>query len=164
MGFKEWETPKDFYELLHNTYNTTLDAAASHENALCQTYCTLDGTYMRLGKEEDADQVTVKVSDLDGLHFPWEGQVVFCNPPYDHQLKHWVRKASVSKATSVLLLPPSIDTHWYHDYIWDAQNGHPHTGVQMSFLPYRLKFLRNGVPGKAPRAGNLVVAFHVNAY
>ena len=150
MGFKEWQTPPDFFAELNAQFHFTLDAAASHENALCTNYCTPEGTFRkRPGKSP------YQAYGLDGLALPWISEKVFCNPPYDASLYRWVEKAAGSWArVSVLLLPPSVDTAWFHDFIW----GHGET-VETHFLRGRLKFWRDGVPGPAPRAGNLIAIF-----
>jgi len=69
----EWATPQDFFDILNKEFNFTLDAAATDENAKCKRYFT----------EKD-----------DGLAQSWDGERVFCNPPYGRGLKHWVKKAS----------------------------------------------------------------------
>ena len=156
MGFKNWETPPDFFAKLDEEFHFTLDAAASHENALCGTYCTVDGTFGWKGG--------VQLSALDGLTYSWGEHRVFCNPPYDSSLYQWVQKAAMREAElSVLLLPPSIDTKWFHEFIWD-DGGIGITpkwrrGVTGHFLPKRLRFWRDGKPGESPRAGNLLVVF-----
>ena len=68
----EWTTPKDLFDELNEEFHFTLDAASSHENALCEKHYT---------KEED------------GLVQPWEGNV-FCNPPYGNEIGKWMRKAA----------------------------------------------------------------------
>lgn len=57
----EWSTPQAFYDELNKEFNFTMDPAATKENAKCDKYFT----------EEE-----------DGLLQNWEGEVVFCNPPY----------------------------------------------------------------------------------
>ena len=103
MGFKNWETPPDFFKALNDEFHFTLDAAASHENALCPYYCTENGSIIDGG-----------VVDTDGLSTNWNGYRVFCNPPYDASLSDWGRKAGKTRGDLVvLLLPPSVDTTWY---------------------------------------------------
>jgi phage N-6-adenine-methyltransferase len=153
--FKDWETPPTFFTKLDAEFHFTLDAAASHENALgndlCRAYCTeLDGTWARL-PGDDYDTI---ISSLDGLHFPWKDHRVFCNPPYDSTVPLWCAKAALREAdVAVLLLPPSIDTAWFHDYVWKKAD-------DVRFLRGRLKFFRNGVVGPAPRAGNLIAVYY----
>ena len=151
MGFKHWCTPPDFFAALDEEFHFTMDAAASHENALCRFYCTPSGTF-RKGFDGVGHS---QYHDLDGLSYPWNHQRVFCNPPYDLSLYLWVQKAVALEAdVAVLLLPPSVDTQWFHTFIW----GHGQH-VQTRFYPGRLKFWRDGKPGPAPRAGNLIAVF-----
>lgn len=56
-----WETPRALFEQLDAEFHFTLDAAASDENHKCGRYFT----------EKE-----------DGLRQNWEGETVFCNPPY----------------------------------------------------------------------------------
>ncbi len=69
----EWATPQDFFDELNKEFHFTLDPCATHENHKCAKYFT----------EED-----------DGLAQSWDNEIVFCNPPYGRQIKHWVKKAS----------------------------------------------------------------------
>lgn len=174
MGFKAWETPKDFWSVLNEEFKFTLDAAASHENHLTPLYSTVDGTYLSFGG------ATVKLSSMDGLEYPWEGESVWCNPPYDRTLDQWVTKAidvtkgprGDGKTTVVLLLPPSVDTKWYHKIMTARPMIRNHTryigdttwhgfssfySIEILFMEGRLKFNIDGVPGPAPRAGNMLV-------
>ena len=173
MGFKDWETPLDFFAELNNEFHFTLDAASSHENALCKFYLTKEGLFAKRALYDIHDFL---VHDFDhdtrdGLAYPWTDHRVFCNPPYDSSLYKWVEKAAKREANvAVLLLPPSIDTAWFHDFIWMSDfalpkiaNGErPRAGVQIRFLRGRLRFWRDGKPGEAPRAGNMVVIFNGN--
>ena len=68
----EWATPKDLFEKLNKEFNFTLDPCATKENAKCDKYYTIED---------------------DGLIQDWSKDVVFMNPPYGRQIKHWIRKA-----------------------------------------------------------------------
>ena len=166
MGFKSWETPPDFFKALDDEFHFTLDAAASHDNHLCERYCTIDGTFSAL---REHDYNINSLSKLDGLTYPWIGERVFCNPPYDNSLGAWVDKAlSYEAEVAVLLLPPSVDTAWFHrlcaDPSWGATRTYAdHNWVGMCdrdhdviFMEGRLRFWRDGKPGDSPRAGNLL--------
>ena len=80
---------------MHEEFNFTLDAAANEYNHLLPKYYT---------------------EETDGLAHSWERERVFCNPPYDGvELPKWINKALKREADiSVLLLPASIDTPWFH--------------------------------------------------
>lgn len=71
---EEWTTPKDLFEELDAEFRFDLDAASTHENALCERHYTVVE---------------------DGLEMPWEGSV-WCNPPYGRGIGKWVRKAAES--------------------------------------------------------------------
>lgn len=66
-----WSTPQDFFDTLNAEFNFTLDPCASIENAKCKNFFT---------KEQD------------GLLQDWQGNVVFCNPPYGREIGKWVKK------------------------------------------------------------------------
>ncbi len=111
----DWTTPRDFFENLHREFHFTLDAAASHENALCGRYYT------------EAD---------DGLSQHWHG-VVWVNPPYGRQIGKWIRKAAEESrkgATVVMLIPARTDTAAWHEHILHRPN------VETRFVRGRLKF------------------------
>ena len=151
MGFKDWETPPDFFKALDEEFHFTLDAAASHENALCKFYCTREGMF---SKDISGDTYSTQSYGGDGLTLPWKGHRVFCNPPYDSSIYRWVEKAANREAeVAVLLLPPSVDTRWFHKFIW------PDKANEIQFLQGRLKFWKDGKIGPAPRAGNLLAIF-----
>lgn len=112
----EWSTPQAFYDELNKEFNFTMDPAATKENAKCDKYFT----------EEE-----------DGLLQNWEGEVVFCNPPYGRVIKDWVKKASEESkkpnTTVVMLIPARTDTRYFHDYIY-------HKVKEIRFVKGRLKF------------------------
>lgn len=156
--FKDWETPPDFFKKLDDEFRFTVDVAANHHNALLRHYCTPAGMFNRIGDFSEYKMV----SELDGLTHSWLGERVFCNPPYDKTISNWVDKAFQFEANvAVLLLPPNFDTKW-GQRIWQryqdslaAFDGM----VEIRLPPGRLQFFRNGKPGDAPRAGNLIAIF-----
>ena len=94
-----WETPQDFFDTLDLEFNFTLDACATKENAKCERYFT---------------------PEIDGLKQDWQGQNVFCNPPYGSEIKHWVKKCYTEgqkpETLVVMLIPARTNTNWFHDY------------------------------------------------
>lgn len=137
MGYKNWRTPHDegsVYAALNRELNFTLDAAASHMNALLPRYCTEEGKFIRgdtmpegaiftpdgfvLDGKVIWPGVPTKISDADGLDpAAWADESVFCNPPYDDILP-WAKVANARVAkVSALLILPSIDTEWF-DALW----------------------------------------------
>lgn len=109
----EWETPRWLFDRLNERFQFTLDAAATKENALCRRWFT---------KEEDA------------LQFCWDGERVFCNPPYS-KIAKWAKHFSeqaVNANLIVALVPARPDTAWWNDYIKTADLIH--------FIRGRLRF------------------------
>lgn len=106
-----WATPQKFFDELDNEFRFTLDPCALPENAKCEKYFT----------PED-----------DGLSKDWNGETIFCNPPYGKEIGKWVKKCSETIGTRVALLPARTDTKWFHDYIYGK--------AEIRFVKGRLKF------------------------
>lgn len=111
-------TPQDLFDALNKEFHFTCDVCAIAENAKCE----------RFFSPQD-----------DGLSQKWEG-VCWCNPPYGKDIKKWVKKASESDATVVMLLPARTDTIWFHEYIYGK--------AEIRFIKGRLRF--NGMKTSAP--------------
>lgn len=107
----DWSTPQALFEKLNSGYHFTIDVAASAENAKVPRYY---------------DEKT------NGLLQNWDGEMVWCNPPYGRTISDWVKKASESNANTVMLLPARTDTRWFHEYIYNK--------ASVQFLKGRLKF------------------------
>lgn len=126
----DWETPQDFFTQLDEEFHFTLDPAASDENHKCHRYYT---------------------KERDGLKRDWQGETVFCNPPYGREIGHWVKKGHMEardeKTTVVMLLPARTDTKWFHDHIYGK--------AEIRFIKGRLKF-GNG-KGSAPFPSMVVI-------
>lgn len=93
-------TPPQIFTPLDERYQFTVDAAASNENALLDTYW---------------DRTT------DGLTQDWSGHRVWCNPPYS-DIRPWVEKAAAATRCGcelvVMLLPANrTEQAWWQDYI-----------------------------------------------
>ena len=68
----QWATPQWFFDELNKEFNFTLDPCADKYNHKCEKYYT---------KEQD------------GLLQDWEGETVFCNPPYGNkETGLWTKK------------------------------------------------------------------------
>ena len=113
-----WATPQDFFDKLDSEFHFETDVCALPENAKCRKFYT---------------------PEQDGLAQTWEG-VCWCNPPYGRQIGKWVRKASESNATVVMLIPARTDTAWFHDYIYGK--------AEVRFVRGRLRF--SGAQHNAP--------------
>jgi len=110
----EWATPQDFFNVLNKEFNFTLDPCSTQENAKCKKFYT----------EKE-----------NGLKQNWDGEIVFCNPPYGRQIKNWIKKASeVKNGLVVMLIPARTDTIYFHKYIYKKEK------VEIRFLKGRLKF------------------------
>lgn len=109
----EWTTPKWLFDELNSEFHFTLDAASTHENALCEMHYTAED---------------------DGLSQPWEDEHVFCNPPYS-QVKHWVRKAAETRGGGVvcLIIAARPDTRYWHEHVAGK-------ATEIRFIKGRLKF------------------------
>ena len=127
----DWETPKDFYEILNKEFHFTLDPCS---------------------KIEGNQKITYKDN---GLAVNWSDHIVFVNPPYDRTLPQWVRKSYFSAqqgATVVMLLRSgSTDTAWWHEYIMFSS--------EIRFIRNRLSFVLDGKPSRANHASLLVIFF-----
>lgn len=111
----EWATPQDFFDKLNAEFHFTLDPCATAENAKCARYFT---------------------REQDGLKQPWDGETIFCNPPYGRQIGEWLAKgidASSRGATVVFLIHARTDTRWFHKYVYGIAD-------EIRFLKGRLKF------------------------
>lgn len=122
----EWSTPQDLFDRLNDRFKFTVDVAADASNAKVSRYYD---------------------KEIDGLAQDWTGEVVWCNPPYGRTIGDWVRKAALSKATTVMLVPARTDTRWFHEYIYDKH--------EVEFIKGRLKF--GGMKNSAPFPSMIVV-------
>lgn len=111
----EWATPQEFFDAWNEKFHFTLDACANKKNHKCKQYFS---------------------PEQNGLKQSWEGETVWCNPPYGRVIEQWVKKcyleAQTPGTTVVALLPARTDTRWFHDYIY-------HKAV-IHFVKGRLKF------------------------
>ena len=126
----EWETPQDLYEELNSEFGFTLDPCSTPDNAKCEKFYTLQD---------------------NGLEQDWEGETVFCNPPYGRELPKWIRKcfegAQKPETKVVMLIPARTDTRAFHKYILGKS--------EIRFIQGRLKF--NGYKYSAPFPSMVVV-------
>ena len=129
----QWATPQAFFDQLNEEFHFTLDPCADAQNHKCDRYFT---------KEQN------------GLVQSWEGERVFCNPPYGRCIGDWVHKAfdSVTHTHThtlvVMLIPARTDTRWFHDYIYQKH--------EVRFIRGRLKFGDSKNPAPFP---SMVVVF-----
>jgi phage N-6-adenine-methyltransferase len=98
---KYLRTPPDIWESLSNEFKFTIDACSSDENHLCEKYYTQYNSCL----------------DKD-----WTNEVVYCHPMFDMHIGNFVKKAFESKCTTVMLLPASTHTRYFHRYCYTNDN------------------------------------------
>lgn len=124
-----WETPQDLFDKLNEEFHFDVDVCAIADNAKCEKFFS---------------------PEQDGLRQEWGG-VLWCNPPYGRRIGEWVKKAFLSKATTVMLLPARTDTKWFHDYIYNK--------AEIRFLRGRLHFNESKAGAPFP---SMIVIFRNN--
>lgn len=131
----EWETPQELFDKLDAIHHFTLDPCSTHDNAKCERHFTIEE---------------------DGLAQTWEGETVFCNPPYGRNIGDWVRKCSEESrhAKVVMLIPARTDTRYFHDYIYKKP------GVSIEFLRGRLKYELGGAALQSSPFPSMIVTFN----
>lgn len=180
MGNDNWMTPRDpYFARWHSQYGFTMDAAASHENALvrphslaCHYIGPWGGSTWRLPQAgEFCPRCDTYVGgyhtiDDNGLKQSYKGQKVFCNPPYGGgEPAKWVKLAAESSHDEgslwFLLLSPATDTKWFHRFIWDDELDRPRYRASLKFPPGRIPFIDPEAKGRVhPPKGNMIVVFH----
>ena len=118
----EWETPQNLFDQLNAEFHFTLDPCCQEYNHKCEKYYT--------PKE-------------DGFRQNWEGEIVFCNPPYGKTIGKWVQKCweehKQHNTTIVMLIPSRTDTKWFHKYILNE-------ATEIRYIQGRLKFVNRTFP------------------
>ena len=112
------ETTPEVFAELHARFRFTLDAAASAHNAKLPRFYSIED---------------------DGLAQSWQGERVWCNPPYS-DIAPWVAKAAVSGAELVVMLLPANRTEqaWWQDHI---EPGRRAGSIEVEFLRGRMRFI-----------------------
>lgn len=115
----DWETPPDFFKLIDDIFHFTLDPCATAQNKKCQKFYT----------EQE-----------DGLNKDWQGERVFCNPPYN-AIELWTEKCynegEKEHTLVALLTKPATETKRWIKFIMKAKT--------VWFISPRINFLKNGV-------------------
>lgn len=115
-----WRTPREIFDPLNAEFNFTMDAAASAENSLLDRYCSAED---------------------DALTQSWEGERVWCNPPYGRALTGFVAKMAAGEADIVVgFIPARTDTRWFHAHVLGK--------AEVRYLKGRVKFV--GAKHNAP--------------
>jgi hypothetical protein len=144
------ETPPDVWEPLNNEFHFTLDVAAARHNAKCRRYYAL-GPSPVFDPKQLPLFAEVPIGDpdaigIDGLKQPWApSEVVWCNPPFSN-LEAWVKKASTSPCTVVMLLPANrCEQPFWQIYIepWRDERS-LNVMIETRFLAGRRNFRNRG--------------------
>ena len=53
---------------------------------------------------------------------------------FDMHIGNFVEKCSKEKCLSVMLIPSSTHTRYFHKFIWDKKNNKPKNNVEVRFL------------------------------
>lgn len=152
-GSDEWQTPRDLFERLNDTFRFDYDPFASDANHLTTIYSTIEGSYWTTGHRMDGEAGT-----QDGLTFPWEGMRVFMNPPYSRGfIEKALRKAADERTRCdliVALIPANTDTRWWHDIVGPNAS-------HIELLRGRVRFIdpATGCPGGSPPGGSALVYY-----
>lgn len=122
--------PADDFAVLHERFKFTVDAAAAPHNAKLPRFYSAENS---------------------GLEASWEGESVYCNPPFS-DIAPWVRKAwSETKARVVMLLPANrTEQGWWHDLV-EPNRDRPGSRLRLEFIRGRLRFMK---PGEATMRPN----------
>ena len=156
-GSAEWRTPPELFARLNRRFLFDYDAFASHDNALCDLYSTVDGTFRKVGNSPYQERLYTIADEGDGLTFNWQNLRVWLNPPYSRGLiDQCVEKAYEERnnaAIIVALLPAATETRWFQRWIL------PYCHVD--WLPKRVRYIDPVTlkPGGSPPSGSVVATF-----
>lgn len=124
----EWETPDDLFRGLDREFHFTVDACANEANRKCSRFFS---------------------PEQDGLLQDWEGETVWCNPPYS-DIKKWIKKCYYEghkpNTIVVALVFSRTDTRWWQNYVQHR--------AEVRFVKGRIKF---GGKANAPFPSALVI-------
>ncbi len=142
-------TPETFAPL-NERYRFSIDVAAAAHNTKCDRYFTADD---------------------DGLAQPWDGERVWCNPPYS-DIASWVEKAwweitEEGGAELVVMLLPANRTEqtWWQRMV-EPFRDRPDSVLRTEFLPGRIRFIAQGKtevgPNERPPFGCVLLIWERN--
>jgi phage N-6-adenine-methyltransferase len=131
------ETPAALFAELNQEFRFTLDACATHQNARCPRYYTLDGRFSH-------GERTAFGGYTNGLTGSWGGERVWCNPPFS-ELQIWTDKAweEQGDTITIVMLVPANRT----DQLWWQKNVAPYVkkpGFDVRWLDHRTLFTVDG--------------------
>lgn len=85
---QSWRTPRALFDALHRVFGFTMDGASEPGNGLLPRSSTA------------ADPL------------PWDGERVFCNPPWSN-IRPFIEQATAADV-AVLLVPARTNVAWFH--------------------------------------------------
>lgn len=139
----EWSTPQETFDALHAEFDFQIDLAATAENKKCSAYYD----------QHDDSLAQDWMNPLGRRTRGW------LNPPYSRGLcAKFIAKAAEERRNgflTVMLLPARTDTKAFHAHIYDAETWQAREGVEIRFLPGRLKF--GGCKDAAPFPSMVVI-------
>jgi len=127
----KWGTPQPFYNKLNSEFHFTLDPCCEVHTAKCAKFYTLED---------------------NGLSKSWEGEIVFCNPPYSNgNIDLWMEKCYLESlkpnTTVVALVAVSTSARWFHGFVLNK--------AELRFVERRIRFV--GAPYTATFSSVVVV-------
>jgi phage N-6-adenine-methyltransferase len=135
-----WETPPEFVANLEREFGKfDLDPCCIAETAKAPKFYT----------EKE-----------NGLSKPWKGKV-FLNPPYSKPgpwLFKYLREIECGNSSLVVaLIPPSVDTKWFHEFVKER--------AEIRFVRGRIRFLGwMHTPIGSPKQGNILAIYRKNGF
>jgi hypothetical protein len=134
----DWATPQDLFDQLNAKHQFTLDVAASSTNHKTPIWCGLD--------HENPGM-------RNGLGVTWEGNRVWCNPPYGPKMSPFLEKLATHPGGGVALVFARTETKAFFDHVWDKATG-------ILFLKGRLKFHKpDGELGGTAGSPSVLIAY-----
>lgn len=85
---QDWQTPPEFYKVLHRRFYFDLDGACTHTNRLA-----------RIGSTQESP-------------IAWNGLRVFCNPPWTN-IRPFIELAPFAEF-ACFLVPARVNAKWFH--------------------------------------------------
>jgi hypothetical protein len=85
---QNWTTPRSLFDSLHAEYGFTMDGASEPGNSLLPKASTVENP------------------------LPWDGERVFCNPPWSN-IPPFIELAATAEL-AVLLVPARTNVRWFH--------------------------------------------------
>lgn len=159
-----YETPKWLFDQLSDEFGGfDIDAFADEDNAKCFHYFT------ETERSAFSYRWNLYSFGATGSH---RGATVFCNPPYSSNIlgravRYMAQQADEVDATVVAIIPPNVDTSWWHDTVmrrasevrlFDGRLSFEFRGEPIMLWDEKLKRLKEG----SNRGASCVVVFKPN--